>query len=84
MDLIPQFIHSEDDFPSDLVLEYIDSLTEKQRRMLIFMLKGVKKQDIREKLELRVSKFNWLLEDMTSFEKTHDLRNFWHIYVYRR
>lgn len=82
MDLIPQFIHKEDDFLSDVLLDYVNSLSEKQRRILIFMLQGVAKQEIKERLGLKTSKFKWLLEDMTSFEKTHNLRDYWCVYIF--
>lgn len=83
MDLIPQFIHNEDDIPSDVLLDYVNTLSKKQRSILIFMLRGITKQEIKEKLGLTTSKFNWLLEDMTSFEKTHNLRNYWCVYIFK-
>ena len=68
------------DAMSDVMLEYLKSLTEMQYKILTMLSQQIAIQEIREKLGLTVSKYNQLWEDMTSFEKLHNIRNYWIIY----
>lgn len=80
MDLIPEVKKDETDAMSDAMLEYLKSLTEMQYKILTMLSQQIAIQEIREKLGLTVSKYNQLWEDMTSFEKLHNIRNYWIIY----
>lgn len=80
MDLIPELDRGRDDSFSDVMIEYLDSLTDMQHKILIMLSRKMAIQEIREKLGLTVSKYNQLWEDMTSFEKLHNIRNYWIIY----
>ena len=72
--------NEDDDVISDVMIEYLKSLTEVQYKILIMLSQKIAIQEIRKKLGLTVSKYNQLWEDMTSFEKLHNIRNYWIIY----
>lgn len=80
LDLISEVETNEDDVMSDVMLEYLKSLTELQYKILIMLSQKVAIQEIREKLGLTISKYNQLWEDMTSFEKLHNIRSYWIIF----
>ena len=80
LDLISEVETNEDDVMSDVMLEYLKSLTELQYKILIMLSQKIAIQEIREKLGLTISKYNQLWEDMTSFEKLHNIRSYWIIF----
>ena len=80
LDLISEIETNEDDVMSDVMLEYLKSLTELQYKILIMLSQKIAIQEIREKLGLTISKYNQLWEDMTSFEKLHNIRSYWIIF----